>query len=109
MALISPQAVAVTGTAPTFSAPSASDTLAPTDRGVYIVRTTGTATTVTITIAGNDDLGQARPDPAIVVGATSVHAIPLTAYVKYADATTGLLTIAHSGALTGVTSCYLTI
>lgn len=109
MALISPQAAAVTGTAPTMSAPTASDTLAPTDRGVYIVRTTGTATTVAIVIPGNDELGLARPDASIAVGATALHVIPLTAYAKYADATTGLLTITHSGALTGVTSAYVTI
>jgi len=109
MALISPQAMAVTGTAPTFSAPTASDTMAPTDRGVYIVRTTGTATTVVMVVPGNDEFGQARPDVSVSVGATAVHAIPLTAYVRAADATTGLITVTHSGALTGVTSCYLTI
>jgi hypothetical protein len=110
MALISPQAMAVTGTAPTFSTPTASDTLAPTDRGVYIVRTTGTATTVALVVPGNDDFGQARPDVSVSVGATAVHVIPLSAYARLAaDPTTGLITITHSGALTGVTSCYITI
>jgi hypothetical protein len=101
--------MAVTGTSPTFSAPTATDTIAPTDRGVYIVRTTGTATTVTLVVPGNDELGQARPDPASTLGATDVRAFPMTAYQKYADPTTGLLTITHSGALTGVTSAYITI
>ena len=109
MALISPQAMAVTGTAPTFSAPTASDTLAPSDRGVYIVRTTGTATTVAMVIPGTDEYGQAKPDVSVSVGATAVHVIPLTAYTRAADATTGLITVTHSGALTGVTSCYITI
>lgn len=109
MALISPQAIAVTGTAPTFSAPSASDTLVPTDRGVYIVRTTGTATNVVLTVAGNDEFGQARPDVTVAVGATAVVAIPLTAYTRAVDTSTGLLTLTHSGTLSGVTSCYLTI
>ena len=109
MALISPQAAAVTGTSPTFSAPTATDTIRPTDRGVYIVRTTGTATTVGFTIPGNDDLGQARPDPSSALGATDVRVFPMTAYAKYADPVTGLLTITHSGALTGVTSAYVTI
>lgn len=109
MALISPQAMAVTGTSPTFTAPTSSDTIAPTDRGVYLVRTTGTATTVAFVIPGNDELGQARPDPSSTLAATDVRAFPLTAYAKYADATTGLLTITHSGALTGVTSAYVTI
>lgn len=109
MALIVPQALAVTGTAPTFSAPTASDTIAPNDRGVYVVNTTGTATNVVIVVPGNDDLGQARPDVTVAVGATAKHFIPLTGYQKYADPTTGLLTITHSGALTGVTSAYVTI
>jgi len=109
MALISPQAAAVTGTAPTFSAPTASDTMAPSDRGVYIVRTTGTSTNVVMVIPGNDEFGQARPDVTVAVGATAVHVIPLTAYVRAADATTGLITVTHSGALTGVTSAYVTI
>jgi hypothetical protein len=101
--------MAVTGTAPTFSAPTASDTMAPTDRGVYIVRTTGTATTVALVIPGNDEFGQAKPDVSVSVAATAVHVIPLTAYTRAADATTGLITVTHSGALTGVTSCYITI
>lgn len=109
MALISPQAVSVTGLAPTFSAPSASDTLAPNDRGVYIVRTTGTSTNVVVVVPGNDSHGQAKPDVTYAVGATSVHVIPLTGFVGDADATTGLVTVTHSGALTGVTSCYLLI
>src|SRR4051812_34585819 len=109
MALISPQAIAVTGTAPTFSAPSASDTLVPTDRGAYIVRTTGTSTNVVMTVAGNDEFGQARPDVTVAVGATAVVVIPLTAYTRGIDTTTGTLTVTHSGALTGVTSCFITI
>lgn len=109
MALISPQAMAVTGTAPTFSTPTASDTLVPSDRGVYIVRTTGTSTNVVLVIPGNDQWGSARPDVTVAVGATSVHAIPLAGYVPAADATTGMITVTHSGALTGVTSCYITI
>ena len=108
MALISPQAVSVTGLAPTFSTPTASDTLVPNDRGVYIVRTTGTSTNVVLVIPGNDTFGQARPDVTVAVGATSVHAIPLTAYQGAIDAT-GTITVTHSGALTGVTSCYLLI
>lgn len=108
MALINPQAMAVTGTSPVFSAPTASDTLRPNDRGAYIVRTTGTATNVTITIPGNDEFGQARPDVVVVCAATDVKVIPLTAYVRAVDAN-GVIALAHSGALTGVTSCFITI
>ena len=109
MALITAQAAAATGTAPTMSAPTASDTLAPRERGFYIVRTTGTSTNVVFVIPGNDDLGQARPDVTVAVGATALVVIPLIAYVKYADPATGLITVTHSGALTGVTSAFVTI
>jgi hypothetical protein len=108
MALIAPQQVTVTGLAPVFSTPTATDTLVPSDRGVYLVRTTGTATTVVMVVPGNDTFGQARPDVSVSVGATSVHAIPLTAYQGAVDST-GTVTVTHSGALTGVTSCYLII
>jgi hypothetical protein len=110
MALINPQAVTVTGLAPTFSAPTASDTMTPTDRAVYVVRTTGTSTNVVIVVPGTDSHGQAKPDVTFAVGATSVHAIPLVGYVDAGDpANGGIITVTHSGALTGVTSCLLTI
>lgn len=109
MALISPQSMAVTGTSPTFSAPSASDTLVPNERGVYLVRTTGTATTVVFDIPGNDSFGQAKPNVSNTLGATDIKAFPTIAYIAAADATTGTVTITHSGALTGVTSAYILI
>ena len=108
MPTINPQAMAVTGTSPTFSAPTASDVLAPTDRGVYIVRTTGTATTVVLVIPGNDVFGQAKPDVSSTLGATDVRAFPMTAYTQAVDSNFQI-TITHSGALTGVTSAYVTI
>jgi hypothetical protein len=76
---------------------------------MYLVRTTGTSTNVVIVIPGNNDLAQAQPDVTVAVGSTALVAIPLIGYQKYADPTTGLLTITHSGALTGVTSAYITI
>lgn len=108
MATINQQPAAVTGTSPTFSAPTASDVLTPTDRGVYVVRTTGTATTVTIVVPGNDTFGQARPDVANTLGATDLKFFPMTAFTQAVDAN-GQVTITHSGALTGVTSAYVTI
>ena len=109
MALISPQPVTVTGLAPTFSAPTASDTMTALPNAVYVVRTTGTSTNVVIVVPGNDSHGQARPDVTFAVGATSVHAISLVGYVDSNDPTTNVITVTHSGALTGVTSCLLTI
>jgi hypothetical protein len=107
MALITPQSVTVTGLAPVFSAPTASDTMAPADRRIYVVRTTGTATNVVIVVPGNNKHGQANPDVTFAVGATSVHVINLAGYVD--DATAGVITVTHSGALTGVTSCLLSL
>jgi hypothetical protein len=109
MALISAQPVTVVGLAQVFTAPTASDTMQPTDRSIYQVRTTGTSTNVVIVVPGNDSHGQARPDVTFAVGATSVHTINLAGYVDSADPTTGLITVTHSGALTGVTSCLLSI
>lgn len=108
MALISPQAATVTGLAPTMSAPTASDTLAPNERGVYIVRTTGTSTNVVLVVPGNDSRGQAKPDVTVAVGATALVVIPLIGYIDAADST-GVITVTHSGALTGVTSAYVLI
>ena len=108
MALISPQAMSVSGTSPTFSTPTASDTIVPTDRGVLLIRTTGTLTTATFTIPGNDDFGQAKPDVGVTTGATDVKAVPMTTYTRAASST-GTVSVAFSGALTGVTVAYITI
>lgn len=109
MALISPQAIAVTGTSPVFTAPTATDTIAPRDRGVLLIRTTGTLTTATFTIPGNTTFAQANPDVAVTTGATDVKAVPMAPYLAAADPTTGLVSVGFSGALTGVTCAYLTV
>lgn len=108
MALITQQPMAVTGTSPTFSAPTASDTLAPGDRSAYIVRTTGTATTVVFVVPGNDVFNQPKPDMSSTLGATDLRVFPLTAFQAAVDAS-GLVNVTHSGALTGVTSALITI
>ena len=109
MALITPQAMAVTGTSPTFTTPTATDTIVPSDRGVLLIRTTGTLTTATFTIPGNTVFGQAAPDVAVTTGATDVKAVPMTAFVQAIDPATQTVAIGFSGALTGVTSAYRTI
>ncbi len=108
MALISPQAQAVTGTSPTFAAPTASDTIRPSDRGALLIRTTGTSTTATFTVPGSDSFGQAKPDVAVAAGATDVKVVPMVAYLTAVDSA-GLVAVAFSGALTGVTVAYITI
>ena len=73
-----------------------------------MIRTTGTLTTATFTIPGNDDFGQANPDVAVTTAATDVKAVPMTAYTRVVSST-GTVTVAFSGALTGVTVAYITI
>ncbi len=109
MALISPQAQAVTGTSPVFTAPTASDTFRPMERGALLIRTTGTATTATFVVPGNDTFGQAKPDVAVAASATDVKVVPTVAYVGAADTATGLVTVTFSGALTGVTVAYVLV
>ncbi len=109
MALITAQAVPVAGLSPTMSAPTASDTLVPNERGVYIVRSTGTSTNVVLVVPGNDSRGQARPDVTYAVAATDLKVIPLIGFMDAADPTTGVITVTHSGALTGVTSAYVIV
>ena len=108
MALITPQAMAVTGTSPVFTTPTATDTFRPSDRGVLLIRTTGTLTTATFTVPGNTTFGQAQPDVAVLTGATDVKAVPTAAYVNATDAN-GLVAVGFSGALTGVTVAYITV
>ena len=64
---------------------------------------------MTLTVNGNDEFGQARPDVVLATGATDIKAFPMTAFTRAVDPATGLLTVLHSGALTGVTSAYITI
>ena len=108
MALIVPQAMAVTGTSPVFTTPTATDTFRPSERGVLLIRTTGTLTTATFTVPGNDQFGQARPDVAVVTGATDVKAVPTSPYLAATDAN-GIVAVGFSGALTGVTVAYITV
>lgn len=90
------------GTAPTFGAVSASDT-AEVGNGLntfYVIKNgDGTnAKTVTITVPGNEDYGQPKPDPAISVAANGEAWIPLRkAYSDAAVAGVGRCTIAVTG------------
>jgi len=103
MALLAAQQIKITGDAQTLSAAAASDTAPPDDRTFVWVKTTGTATTVTVvTPAGLDQFGVAVGDVSITCPATGDRLIgPLTG--PLADPTTGLVTLNYSGALTGVT------
>jgi hypothetical protein len=98
MALLSQQAPNITGTALTYSTPSASDTIVP-GSGLYLhVKTGGTGTTVTVVVPGTQ-YGQARPDVAVVIGVSTDRLIgPLVG--DLADPATGLITVQYSSTTT---------
>lgn len=103
MALLVPQQITIGGAAQTLSAAVASDTMPAGERYFLWVKTTGTATTVTIvTPASLDRFGVALPDISVVCPATGDRLIgPLN--VDLVDSVTQLITANFSGALTGVT------
>lgn len=101
MALISTFTPVVAGTPPTPAAAANGDT-APVGAGlVLVVINTGTQKIVTVTVPGLLATGDAYPDKAYTVAATTgVAWIPLLK--EYADPTDGLAHIAYDS-LTGVT------
>lgn len=102
MALLSTQTLVDAGTAPTFAAAAATDTLTYSSGLFVVYKNTFAATrTVTITVPGNTTYGQALPDPALTLGATTGELwIPMRSI--YRDSTTGLVTVAVS-VITNVT------
>jgi hypothetical protein len=102
MALQSTQTLVDAGTAPTFAAAAATDTLTYSSGLFVVYKNTNAATrTVTITVPGNTTYGQALPDPVLTLGATTGELwIPMRSI--YRDSTTGLVTVAVS-VITNVT------
>ena len=96
MALIAPQTATAAGPAVTTATVGASDTFAPDPRGQLHFRTAGTGATITFAIPGNNDLGQATPDPVVTMAATDYRVVDTGPYIKYRDATTGLITYTTS-------------
>jgi hypothetical protein len=96
MALLTTQSPSVQGTAPTYGAVSASDTIIP-DVGMFLIvkNASGTADTVTIVIPGTTEFGSAMPDPTITVPITTGERwILITPHM--ADPATSLVTVTHS-------------
>lgn len=106
MALVSPQAPNITGSAITMSTPTTSETFVPGDNIYYWVKTVGTAITTTVVVPGTA-YGQARPDVAISIG-TNVDRIIGPLVADLADPATGLVTITHS-VTTAVTAAALQV
>jgi|SRR5690606_911997 len=98
MAALPTQALVNAGTAPTFAAPTASDT-AEVGKGVFAVyRNThaSESATVTVVVPGQTSYGQDTPDVIYTVAAESECWIPLT-HLAYRDAESGRVTITTSG------------
>lgn len=107
MALIAPQRADADGVTLTYSAASASDTFAPVQGGVLLYRTSGTGSTLTLVVPGNDEHDQARPDVSVVLASTAAAAIALRPFVDNAD-TSGLVTVT-STSQTGLTVAYVVV
>lgn len=96
-----------TGTVVAMAVPLASETIAPMEDLVLHLKTTGTSTTVTFTDPGTTPSGSAATNPTVVMGATDERMI----YVPQSlvNPATGLIAVAFSGALTGVTGEWLRV
>lgn len=109
MAQLAYQQISITGPATTFAAVTASDTVSPDDRGfLWVKNTNAGADTCTVVVPGSS-FGQANPDVAVTVPATTGERLigPLTAAL--ADpANGGLITITHSQ-VSGVTCALVRI
>lgn len=111
MAALSVQALVNAGTAPTFSAPTVSDT-APYGTGTNtfaVYKNTDTAShTVTIAVPGTNSYGRANPSATYVVAATTGQAwIPLRRdYDDGSGAGTATLTL---DAITGMTAAVVRV
>ena len=109
MAVIATQSVTTTGTAPTFAAAAASDTARVGPHIVLIVRNaSGSPVTVTLAYPGTLPSGDAVPDKAYTVPATTGERwIPLLK--EYGDPTiSGQVAITYS-ATTSVTRAVVSV
>ena len=97
MAYLAPQQVPVTGITPAFVAASAGgDSCQPDDRILLRVKNTGASATVTIVVPGAD-FGQANPDVAVTIPATTGDVL-IDLPPGLADLTTGLVSWTYSAA-----------
>lgn len=95
MALLAYQQAAITGPATTFSAVSASDTMAPDDRGfLWVKNASGTIDSVVVVVPGTS-FGQANPDVTISVPITTGERLIGPLVASLADSS-GVITITHS-------------
>lgn len=106
MALPAVKAIGSTpgGTICAMAVPLASETIAPDDDLILHIKTTGTATTITWTDPGFTQAGTPAAVSSQVMAATEERMIRVPAALANAS---GLIAVAFSGALTGVTGEWL--
>lgn len=100
MAALSTQKLVDAGTAPTFGAAGASDTVqVGNGKNTFVVYKNGTAGSINVTISvpGNTSYGVATPDPVIAVAAGAERWIPMRReYANAAVAGVGRATLTTS-------------
>jgi hypothetical protein len=103
MALLAAQSPTATGLTPTYSLVSASDTVRYVNNRMFLLckNTSGSANTVTVVVPGST-YGQANPDIAVTVPATTGEKWIGPLDRGMVDTSTGLITITNSAPATGV-------
>lgn len=110
MALLQPQQISSSGgTTITYSTVTATDTIVPDDRSFIVWKNTNAgANTVAVVVPGAD-YGQARPDVAITVPATTGERWYGPMVADLADPTTGLISVTNSQTGAGSTCALVRI
>jgi hypothetical protein len=105
VALLTAQQTLITGTTPNYVAVSATDTINPDDSTFLIVRNANAAADTCTVVVPGTYVGQAIPDVAVSVPATTGERWigPLAQYL--ADPVTGLVSVTHS--VTASVTCAL--
>lgn len=108
MALLNQQQVSITGTTPSYTAVSASDTVVPDERAFLIVKNGNASPDTATVVVPGARYGQNNPDVAVTVPATNGERWigPMTP--ELADPVTGFITITHSVTAT-VTCAYVRV
>lgn len=108
MTLLVAQQIPITGITVTLSAAGASDTVAPDERAFWRVKNaSGGNITATVVVPGTT-FGQANPDVAITVVATTGDQLIGPLVPALADPATGLITLTTS-AQTSITSAIVKV
>lgn len=107
MATYTAEAIGVAGTVPTSRTAASGDKLTPDDNCILIVMNGDSSPhSVTFTVPGNNEDGEANPDPVRSVTNATTKAVKVNK--KWADPSDGLVAIAWS-ATTSMTFYYVRV